>query len=119
MSVKIYCIEDINGLKYVGSTTQTLTWRMYGHVADKKNKNKRQCSSNQLDLEHSEIKLLEECHIDKRMEREHYWIQNTDCINIRDGSALSGKLYKRWRRSWGDERNTNSLWRIDVNLFAQ
>ena len=33
--VVIYCIEDINDLKYVGSTKQTLEKRLSGHRADK------------------------------------------------------------------------------------
>ena len=32
--VSIYCIEDINDLKYIGSTKQTINKRLAGHRVD-------------------------------------------------------------------------------------
>jgi len=78
--VKIYCIEDINDLKYVGSTTQLLCARMRGHRHDKCRG--RNASSSKLHLEHSIIYLLEECPEDLRKERERYWIDKIDCVNL-------------------------------------
>tara|TARA_R100000541_G_scaffold29639_1_gene38781 strand:- start:216 stop:572 length:357 start_codon:yes stop_codon:yes gene_type:complete len=118
MEVKIYIITDCNRLNYVGSTKNTLSERLSSHKSHKKNGTCRQCSSNLLDLNDCEIEILEECRIEDRNEREVYWIKIVDCVNIRGDIGVSGKDYKRWRRSWGDERNTNSLWRIDDTVFA-
>ena len=77
--VIIYCIEDINDLKYVGSTTQKLYKRYSGH---KSNKSRGQyCSSSKLNLENSIIYVLEECDLNNRSEREKYWINEIDCVN--------------------------------------
>ena len=71
----IYCIEDINDLKYVGKTKQDLNRRFLDH------KSKKDCSSSKLHLEHSIIYLLEECEEDLAKEREQYWIETIDCVN--------------------------------------
>ena len=76
--VIIYLIEDINGLKYVGSTCKTLKWRLANHRYNKKH---AKYSSHQLDLDNCEISVIEECSDDIRMEREAYHIQHTDCVN--------------------------------------
>jgi len=73
--VKIYCIEDINDLKYVGATKQKLSDRFSHH------KSKRQCSSNKLNLYNSIIYLLEECEESESKERERYWINKLDTVN--------------------------------------
>ena len=73
--VTIYCIEDINGLKYVGSTKQKLNQRFRGHKCNKT------CSSKLLDLENSKIYSLEECKESNRREREQHHINNTECVN--------------------------------------
>ena len=65
----IYCIEDINDLKYVGKTKQKLNDRLTGHRASKKNKG--DCI----------IYPLEECEEDLSKEREKYWINKLDTIN--------------------------------------
>jgi len=75
MAVNIYCIEDINNLKYIGSTKQKLKYRLSNH---KYNKN---CSSKKLDLDNCKIYQLEECNQSNRKEREQYWINNTKCVN--------------------------------------
>ena len=77
--IKIYCIEDINDLKYVGSTTKLLCQRMAKHRYDKKvGKN---VSSRLLNLEYCIIYVLEECEESERKEKEKYWINEVDCVN--------------------------------------
>lgn len=74
--LKIYRIVDnTNGNIYIGKTTQTLKARLYGH------KHKNTCSSHNI-IKNGDyrIELIEETDDDTR---ERYWIQNTDCINIR------------------------------------
>ena len=73
--VKIYCLEDINDLRYVGSTKQTLEKRKSQHTGSK------DCSSHKLHLQYSIIYLLEECDDENRKEREAYWINKLDCVN--------------------------------------
>jgi len=96
--VSIYCIEDINHLKYVGSTKRKLYERLSNHkTAKKKNK---YCSSSKLDLSNCKIFELERCDEEDRKERERYWINNTDCVNEK---KLNGhdreKLLKKWRKN--------------------
>ena len=74
--VKIYCIEDINDLKYVGSTIMKLNLRLSSHKSNK------DCSSRKLNLYNSIIYTLEECDEDIRKEREQYWINKIDCVNL-------------------------------------
>jgi len=78
--ITIYCIEDINDLKYVGSTKQKLNQRLKGHKHDKKN-NRNTCSSEIMDLDNCKIYEIEKCSIEDRYEREKYWINEIDCIN--------------------------------------
>jgi len=73
--VKIYCIEDCDGLKYVGSTIQTLKRRFNQHKCSKT------CMSRKLNLDDCRIYTLEECDDNKRKEREQYWINHTACVN--------------------------------------
>ena len=80
MSCQIYCIEDCNGLKYVGSTIYPLNERFSKHKYEKKMN--RYCSSKKLDLDNCKIYQLEECDISHKKEREKYWINITDCVNI-------------------------------------
>jgi len=118
----IYCIEDINGLKYVGSTIQSLQLRMYGHI------HKTSCSSRALDLHNSKIYELEKCELSKKKERERYWINKIDCVNIkklnfnRHEFLLNHNSYKKklyyYQNSWGgDKRSNNNLLEIDIDLF--
>ena len=90
--IKIYCIEDINDLKYVGSTCQELRARFSHH------KSKRNCSSSKLNLHNSIIYLLEECNEENRKERERYWINKLDTINIKKLNAPD--KYREYKREW-------------------
>ena len=77
--VKIYCIEDINDLKYVGRTKQTISVRLRQHRLDKKLN--RNTSSSILNLENCEVHILETCDPENQREREKYWIHKIDCVN--------------------------------------
>ena len=131
MSCQIYCIEDCNGLKYVGSTILTLKERFKVHKYDKKKNN--HCSSKKLDLDNCKIYQLEECDVSHKKQREKYWINITDCVNIikfnydskeydkkrtRDYKPYL-KQYRDYRMSWGGGMSAynNNLLKIDVNLF--
>ena len=75
----IYCIEDINDLKYVGSTINKLNVRLAKHRYDKKTN--RYKSSSKLNLENCIIYPLETCSESDRFEREKYWINKIECVN--------------------------------------
>jgi len=79
--VTIYCIEDINDLKYVGSTTQKLRLRLDQHRY-RKRKGCKEYSSEKLNLDNCIIYSLEECNKEDSFEREKYWINKLDCVNI-------------------------------------
>ena len=93
--VKIYCIEDINDLKYVGSTSQKLYKRFSKHRCD--HYIKQNCSSCLLNLEYAIIYELEDCEEDVRKEREKYWINNLDTVNERKLTGRNDKEnFLRW-----------------------
>jgi|11_taG_2_1085331.scaffolds.fasta_scaffold58821_1 predicted GIY-YIG superfamily endonuclease len=77
---KIYLLEDINDLKYVGSTGEKyLNSRLATHRRDKKIG--QSCSSSKLNLYYSSMTLLEEVSAEDRYKREKYWINEIDCVN--------------------------------------
>ena len=135
--VKIYEIIDCNGLRYVGSTIRTLQQRLSVHKSHK-SKSTGYCSSFKLDLDNCQIKLLEECDISVRKERERNYINTLECVNINklngrdeEKRSLSRQTYNQkqstkktnldryyWRVTWGEnQRDPNNLLKIDVNLF--
>lgn len=75
--IKIYCIEDINDKKYIGSTNRKY---LSGRLAE--HRYRRNCSATKLNLYNCIIYELEQCEDEQRNEREQYWIDNTDCVNI-------------------------------------
>ena len=92
--MKIYCIVDDNGLKYVGKTSRTLNCRLKQHKHSK-NSN-RKCSSSKLDLDNCKIYLLQECSEEHSREREHFWINGINCVNKRtnlEGSFNEKEYY--------------------------
>lgn len=122
---KIYLLKDINGLEYVGITTQTLNKRLYNHRGKKKIG--IYYSSSKLDLDNCVIELLEETDDPKR---EQYWINNIDCVNDRNAfidkkeyhnqySKQYNKTKYAYQNSWGGRTDVpnNSLLKIDPNLF--
>ena len=81
-TVKIYLIEDINDLRYVGSTNQKyLNSRFSQHKYHKKIGHT--CSSSKLNLDNATITLLEICEENERQERERYWVKKLGCVNDR------------------------------------
>ena len=94
MSVKIYLIEDCNGLKYVGSTKNILKYRLTEHRSHKRNE--LPCSSKLLDLDNSTISLLEECDECNRGVREQYWIDQTECVNLFNSTFDRTKYMKQY-----------------------
>ena len=128
--IKIYCIEDCNSLKYVGSTERDLNIRLIEHRYDKKI-NKKKCSSKLLDLNNCKIIVLEECDNSKRKEKEEYWINKINCVNIyklkynetihrnndeyKIKQSNNSKIRREWILSWGgDPRNSNNLLQIKI-----
>ena len=123
MIYKIYCIIDINGLKYVGKTYKTLKERLSKHRYDKKNNNG--CSSEKLDLDNCEIILLCECDKSDVQYREQYFKDNIKCVNIRNPFHNRKKYMKEWdiknkdkrkqhRKNWNIKNKVNIKER---NLF--
>tara|TARA_R100000655_G_scaffold20989_1_gene43157 strand:+ start:79 stop:426 length:348 start_codon:yes stop_codon:yes gene_type:complete len=91
--IKIYCIEDINDLKYVGKTKQQLRVRYNQHLSRKYN-NSPNYSSRFLHLENSIIYLLEECLEDISKEREQFWINKLQSVNQYSALTFSDADYR-------------------------
>jgi hypothetical protein len=93
--VSIYCIQDCDGKKYVGSTVKSLSERLNKH---KNNKNANDgCSSEKLNLDKCEIYLLETCNESNRHERERYWINEFDTVNEHKLNFDQKEYHKEWR----------------------
>tara|TARA_Y100001963_G_C6720432_1_gene418891 strand:+ start:505 stop:1032 length:528 start_codon:yes stop_codon:yes gene_type:complete len=98
MIYKIYCIIDINGLKYVGKTYKTLKERLKGHKADKKlNKG---CSSEKLDLYNCQMILLCECEEHEAKYREQYFKDNIKCVNKYNPVYNEIHYHRKYRKKW-------------------
>jgi len=137
----IYCIEDINGLKYVGRTIQKIKYRLSEHKSHKKTKI-RNCSSEKLDLDNCKIYSLEnDVKEEHKTERERYWINHIECVNIikLNGEDLErtkkwhkeynmnhkeekkeyDRIRRKWKMTFGEtKRDVCNLTNIDVNLFS-
>jgi len=100
--VTIYCIEDCNSLKYVGSTKQKLNMRLNKHQNNKKvDRRVGNCSSEKLDLDNCKIYSLESCNELERKERERYWINKIDCVNELKLNYVKKEYNKTWDRENG------------------
>ena len=125
--IQIYCIEDVHGNKYIGSTCQVLKERLWHH----KSKDNA-CSSYKLDLYNSFIYTIEECNEENRKEREQHHIDTTDCVNMYNVIFDKKEYMKQWcidnrekniqkynyKSSWGgDKRFNNNLLQIDIDIF--
>jgi hypothetical protein len=94
MEVKIYCIEDCDGLKYVGSTKRKLEHRLGQHRS-----NGYRCMSRKLDLDNCKIYTLEVTDEEHRKVREQYWIDNTDCVNYQNTIFDRKEYDKQYEKS--------------------
>jgi hypothetical protein len=103
--VKIYCIQDSNNLKYVGTTTRTLKQRFAEHKSKAKREIDDTCSSRKLDLESATIILLEECSKENCSEREQYYIDTIDCVNLQraNGAGRDKQKREKQRKLWDDK----------------
>lgn len=80
------------GLRYIGKTTSSLNKRLSQHKCGK------QWCSSKLVLEHGNYEIYELEKVDDKTllkEREYYFIQHTDCVNISIGLCLNMKIYKK------------------------
>jgi hypothetical protein len=105
--VNIYCIEDINDLKYVGSTTSKLNQRLTEHKSAKNIKDYN-CSSQKLNLEYCIIYELETCNESNRLERERYWINKIDCVNERKLNFNKKEYQKEYHKEYHKEYYKNN-----------
>ena len=97
----IYCIEDCNSLKYVGSTKHKLNRRLRIHKNDKKRNH--YCSSSKLDLDNCEIYSLEtDVNKKDKKERERYHINKIDCVNEKKLNGRNMKHRKIQQKEWRD-----------------
>ena len=96
--VTIYCIEDINDLKYIGSTNKTLPCRLTQHKYVKY-KMKGKCSSRELNLYNCIIYSLETCNESNRKERERYWINKIKCVNHYKLNHDNQKYNIEWKKN--------------------
>ena len=95
--VSIYLIEDLNDLRYVGSTTQKLNVRLSLHRYSKNNGH--YCSSSKLNLDNCIIIELERCNKEDKKERERYWINEIDCVNQRKLNFVPKEYQKEYREN--------------------
>jgi len=93
MDYKIYLIEDSDGLKYIGSTKQTLKQRLSAHRHHKKINHG--CSSELLNLDNCSITELECCNKENKKDREQYWINQNDCVNVRKLDGIFNQEYHK------------------------
>ena len=136
---KIYLIEDINSLKYVGRTKQTLKERLRKHKVAKKMNRKN--ASKKLDLDKCTITCLDIADSPEEANKlEKFYINSIDCVNHykynfdlkkyrkkyskeyheknKDKTKEQKKQNYYYQTSWGgDKRYHNNLLEIDPDLF--
>ena len=117
--VTIYCIEDINDLKYVGSTKQKLNQRLSKHKNGKKRNN--YCSSSKLNLDNCKIYSLESCNESNRKERERYYINNINCVNTLKLNYNHNEYQANWRKKNKKEHMKEYYQnnKDEINLFRR
>ena len=128
-------IDNTNGNIYVGSTKQKLHRRIGKHEEMKGG-----CSSKEVIKNGNyRVEIIEVCNEKNRNEKEEYWINNLDTVNIRRKiHSFDNKKYKRqyyenhieekkqydkirrdWKISWGEtKRDICNLTYTDTNLFC-
>ena len=110
--VSIYLIQDIKGLKYVGSTKSTLKERLRLHKYDKKRG--KYCSSSELNLEDCIIIELERCSQENKKVREQYAKDTTDCVN-KNNIIRNDKETKKIYR----EKNKEQIKQLKKNAYEK
>jgi chromosome segregation ATPase len=82
---KIYVIEDKDGKKYVGQTTQPIICRYIQHLKT------NDCNSRLLDLENSIIKCIDVCDPKDKYKVEKQWIEKIDSVN-KNGNKINKEI---------------------------
>ncbi len=112
MEVKIYCIEDCDGLKYIGSTKRALKHRFGQHRS-----NPYKCMSRELDLDNCKIYTLEVTDEEHRKVREQYWIDNTVCVNYQNTIFDKKEYDKKWEKSDKRKQYKKEYYKQNKELF--
>jgi len=91
----IYSITSTKGDKvYIGRTKHTLTKRKRFHKSKSNNCNSK-ILFNEYGSENCIFTALEECMTDQASERELYYIQHTDCVNLMGKWTGTKKEYNK------------------------
>jgi len=110
---KIYKIEDINDLIYIGKTKTELSQRFSNHKSEYRN-HYGKCSSHKLNLYNSICVILEDNLTEEEArERETYYIQNTDCVNTQTNHCDTKIYHKKYRSNpihKETERKGKKIW---------
>lgn len=87
-------INNINGRRYVGKTTQSIEKRWQEHILDSK---REKCETRPLyrairkyGVENFSIEEIEECNVNVLSEREQYWIQHYNTYEDGYNATLGG-----------------------------
>ena len=116
-------IDRDSGEHYIGSCI-CLKKRLSQHKCGKQVSASKIIKNDNYDI------IVLECSDDyDRLTREQYWMdKHPNRINERPAVRKISKkeynrkymkIYARWKRSFGDERYTNSLWKIDPMVFLE
>ncbi len=115
MEIKIYCIQDCDRLKYIGSTKQALNRRLKQHKYDKIRNNR--CSSSKLNLDDCSITQLELCNEENRIEREKYWINKLECVNPMKYNGRDTEHKKQYDKEYNKKRKDKYIEKIVKNCL--